>query len=366
MVAPGVPPAAVAAVRQHGRVASVYQTLTPQFCRWADGESAVAYVRAHRWPGGGPVWVAAGEPIGPLADVERAARAFAVSAQRAGARALWFGAERPERLGRGWVPLVVGAQPVWRAGRWPDVLASKPSLRAQVNRAVNKGVRVEEWEAARAGASPALRRILRAWAARRGMPPLSFLADPFVLDRLVDRRPFVAVQSGVPVAYLVLAPIPARGAWHVEWLIRAPHAPNGTASLLLDAAFRAVGAADRVTLGLVPLSTYAPLSDPAPGPAVRALLAWTRAHGRRFYNFEGLERFKAKFQPDVWEPLYLVGDAPAGLDTLYAVADAFAGPRGPLRLVGRALADAAVDETRAGLRRLPRGGPASGVSLRGS
>ena len=258
--------------------------------------------------------------------------------------------EEPERLGAGRTTLVVGAQPVWRPGRWPEVLAEKASLRAQLRRASNKGVGVEEWSAERAAASAALRVTLDAWLARRGMPALSFLADPHTLDTLLDRRVFVALCAGAPVAYLVLAPVPARAAWHVEWIIRQPGAPNGTAALLLDAAMRA--ATGEVTLGLVPLSSRAPLSDPAPPLAVRALLAWTRAHARRFYSFEGLERFKAKFLPDAWEPVSLVTPGPVGLGTIYAVADAFAGRRSPARLVGRALADAVADEARMAARRL--------------
>ena len=346
----GVPPSAVRAVRLYGRVASAYQTLTPRFSHWREGEAVVAYVRARRWPGSGPVWAAAGEPFAPEAEVADAARLFEAAARLSGADVFWFGVEEPERLGAGRTALVVGAQPVWRPGRWPDVLAEKASLRAQVNRAANKGVEVEEWAAERAAASTALRVILDAWLARRGMPALSFLADPHVLDSLLDRRVFVALQAGAPVAYLVLAPVPARAAWHVEWIIRQPQSPNGTAALLLDAAMRA--ATGEVTLGLVPLSSRAPLSDPAPPLAVRALLAWTRAHARRFYSFEGLERFKAKFLPDAWEPVYLVTPGPVGLGTFYAVADAFAGRRSPARLVGRALADAVADEARMAARRL--------------
>ena len=39
-------------------------------------------------------------------------------------------------------------------------------------------------------------------------------------------------------------------------------------------------------------------------------VAYQIAHGRRFYNFRGLEAFKASLEPMRWEPVYAI--APAG------------------------------------------------------
>lgn len=79
--------------------------------------------------------------------------------------------------------------------------------------------------------------------------------------------------------------------------------------------------------------------------AIRSLLAWTRANARRFYHFDGLERFKTKSEPDHWEPSYLLTKQPrVTLGTLHTIADAFAGPISPERLVTHALWDAARDE----------------------
>jgi phosphatidylglycerol lysyltransferase len=74
---------------------------------------------------------------------------------------------------------------------------------------------------------------------------------------------------------------------------------------------------------------------------VRTLLGWLRAHGRRFYNFDGLDRFKAKFQPDRWDPVFAVVDrARVSPRTLYAIAGAFSGGS-PILLLMRALGRAA-------------------------
>jgi len=122
---------------------------------------------------------------------------------------------------------------------------------------------------------------------------------------------------------------------------------------LLDAAVRSLPAGSTFTLGLVPLSSFAPLSEAAPGLLVRGLLAWTRAHATRFYNFEGLERFKAKFVPERWRPLHLVTDGKRITPlTFHAVAAAFAAPRGPARFIAEALLDAVAEEGRRGRDRL--------------
>ena len=74
------------------------------------------------------------------------------------------------------------------------------------------------------------------------------------------------------------------------------------------------------------------------------MLAWARAHGTRFYNFGGLDAFKAKFKPDSWEPLYAISNETRfSPHTLYAIAAAFSdGP--PLLTLGRALAAALKQE----------------------
>ncbi len=318
---------------------------------WTHSSGAtVRYVEVRSW---GRVRVCEGAPNAPLADRPGAAAAFEAQARADGARVLWFAVEHLRDLGREGPSVVVGAEPVWEAGRWAEVVGSKSSVRAQIRRARNKGVEVERWPADRVRQSGELRAVLAEWLATRGLPPLSFMASPFVLDEPGDRQFWVASQRGHVVGYLALRP---GDETFVEWIIQRRPAPNGTAARLLDAAVRGLPPHTGFTLGLVPLSTYAPLSTTAPPRLVRVLLAWTRAHATRFYNFGGLERFKAKFVPDRWRALHLATDGrPVTVWTFHAVAAAFAGPRGPARFVARALAGAARDEARSaadGLRQL--------------
>ena len=358
-------------VLEHGWNAVAYQILNPGMQLWfaRDGDAVVGFVTC------GGTRVVAGAPVCAPERLREVAAELEAEAAERGERVLYFGAgERLERVfaaqrHHSLVPL--GAQPVWEPAAWPDIVRGKASLRAQLNRARNKGVCVEEWPAERARSSDALRAVLAEWLATRGLPPLGFLVTPDLLDVLDDRRVFVASRAERVVAFLVATPVPARHGWLVEEWPRTRDAPNGTTHSLVDATMRALArdGARYVTLGLAPLAERGG-ADLRGQPAwLRGALHWLRAHGRRFYNFRGLESFKASLQPMHWEPIHAI--APAERVTprmLRAVASAFSGGT-PELLVARAMAHAAGEELRrvrhgvgarlAALRRRPRATPPS-------
>ncbi|HEU4700590.1 MAG TPA: DUF2156 domain-containing protein [Gemmatimonadales bacterium] len=367
------PPDELARTRElvltYGWNTTVYQILNPGMTRWfappdgADGagprdpDAVVAFRRYHR------VRVVAGAPVCAAGRLAAVAAAFEREAQAQRQRVCYFGAEQRLEAVYAGAPdhamVLLGAQPVWDPRAWPAIVRAHASLRAQLHRARNKGVAAVEWPRERAHANPALRRLLREWLATRGLPPLHFLVEPETLERLFDRRVFVAERgaAGEPVAFVVVSPVPERGGWLVEQFVRGRAAPNGTIELLIDAAMRAVAAdgATYVTLGLAPLSARAGRFDPIDPPWLRLVLLWVRAHGRRFYNFEGLEAFKAKLRPAAWEPVFAIVDRPRfAPGDLWAIAGVF-GAGSPVVLVLRAVARAAVTELGWLARRLARG-----------
>jgi phosphatidylglycerol lysyltransferase len=173
------------------------------------------------------------------------------------------------------------------------------------------------------------------------------MVEPETLSDLRDRRVFVAERKGSDaVAFTILSPVPARHGWLVEQIVRGRHAPNGTAELLIDCAMRAVAKSGSfyATLGLSPLSERAPVAAVSPPLWLRLTLRWVRLHGARFYNFIGLDTFKAKFNPESWEPIYAIAEgARFRPRDLYAIAGAFSGGA-PLRLIGGAIWRAARQE----------------------
>ncbi|MGH7602599.1 MAG: phosphatidylglycerol lysyltransferase domain-containing protein [Gemmatimonadaceae bacterium] len=342
-------------VLRYGWNATAYQILNPGIQLWFPraGDAVIGFVEHARSR------VVGGAPVCDVSRLEAVAAEFKADADEHGRRVCYFGAG--ERLDAslaarpGWSRVLLGAQPVWDTRNWPSASERRSSLRAQFHRARNKGVTITEWPPEFAVNHPALRRCLGEWLATRHLPPLHFMVEPETLRDLRDRRVFVAKRGthGV-VGFTILSPVPARHGWLVEQIVRGRGAPNGTAELLIDFAMRAAAAsgASYATLGLSPLSDRAPVVPLRQPLWLRLLLQWVRLHGARFYNFVGLEAFKAKFNPEVWEPIYAIAEGSSfSPRDLYAIAAAFSGGA-PLRLVARALAKAAWREAKTMLGRI--------------
>ena len=330
----------------HGWNATAYRALDGDLEHWSPGagDALVGFTRH------AATRVVAGAPIAPHSRLAAVAAEFEEDARSRGERVCYVCAE--ERLlasapGR-YAAVRIGAQPLWRARRWAAVFDGEPSLRAQRNRARNKGVSVERWPCSRVASDDGIASCRAAWLASRDTRPLSFLAYTDLsrapLSALHDRRLFVALRGGEVVAYLVASPIPDRDGWLFEQVVRHPAAVNGTVELLIDAAARALAAdgADLLTLGLAPLAGASTarsdrLDDEsfASSPVLTGLLSRVREYSSDLYDFAGLEAFKRKFRPERWESVYLLSHEPrTSLRTLYAVGSAFCGGRPAATVLG--------------------------------
>jgi phosphatidylglycerol lysyltransferase len=161
---------------------------------------------------------------------------------------------------------------------------------------------------------------------------------------------FVARREGRIVAFLVASPVAARKGYLVEELARSSRAPNGTSELLIDAAMHRFAAAgcSYVTMGLVALARGTVGENPL---WLRSLMVVARAHANRFYNFQGLERFRTKMQPACWEPIYAISnERHFSPRALYAVGRAFSGIS-PLHAIGLAVWKGAREELRRAFNR---------------
>lgn len=271
--------------------------------------------------------VVAGAPVCARERLDAAIAEFESSDLRP---TCYFGAEerlydlmvgRPDRSF-----VVLGGQPVWHPETFLDSFRKHASLRAQLARARHKGVVVHEVIHVDRRVRAEIGRVLSEWLSTRGLPTLHFLVEPDTIDTLADRRLFIAEREGQVVAFSVLSPIPARNGYLTEQFVRGQNAPNGSIELVLFEAVKAVSqsGASYLTMGIVPLSPHVDQHRHAAPRWLDFAVRWARAHGRRFYNFEGLDEFKAKFLPERWDPVYVVAPEPSLRPrTLYAIASAF-------------------------------------------
>jgi phosphatidylglycerol lysyltransferase len=326
-------------VLRHGWNTTCFQIVNPGIEYWfgPDGDSVVGYVSSKK------VRVVAGAPVCREEDLPSVTETFERDSHREGRTVCYFGAEgRLDRLYHADPEhsfVLLGAQPVWRPGEWETIVSGDRSIRAQLNRSRNKGVTVSEWPTDRARNSPELRECLDSWLAIKGLPPLHFVIEPDTLGRLEHRRVFVAERGSRVEAFLVLSPIPERSGWLTEQFPHRRAAPNGTVELMMDAAIRAVAeeGCEYITLGLSPLSKRAHIESFDNPVWLRVFLAWMRKHGQRFYNFDGLDRFKAKLQPHYWEPVFAISnEREFSGKTLWAIAQAFT-ENHPIRVFGNGL-----------------------------
>jgi len=316
-------------VMAHGWNATSYQILNPGIRHWFSPihQAVVGYKRR------GNMLLVAGGPVCGLGALASVCDQFEDFARQQGRRVCYVCAE--ERLQTLFAPstnhssIALGAQPVWNPGVWPEIVRDRPSLRAQLSRAKNKGVAVEAIAAQQAASNPELRLLLQQWLAGRRLPPLHFLTEPNVLDGvLTDRGILLARRHGAPVAFLVASPARARNGYLVELLARSPAAPNGSSELLIDAAMRrfADEGCEYATLGLVALANAADEQIRLNPGWLRTMMYFARAHANRFYNFRGLERFRVKMAPARWETVYAISnERHFSLRTLYAMGGAFSG-----------------------------------------
>ncbi len=342
-------------ILQHGWNSTAYQIINPGIAHWfaSRGDALVGYVRH------AGVRVVAGAPVARPERLADVVAEFEGVARDHGDLVCYFGAEERLQQLSALLPhhctVVLGGQPAWEPANLAGYIHRHASLRAQLHRARNKGIRIACWPSGLVRDNPRLQAVLRGWLGTRGLPALHFLVEPETLSHPEDRMVFVAERGDTVLGFLVASPVPARRGWLIEQVVRAPGAPNGVSESLIEAAASrmVVDGAGYVTLGLAPLSRRAVLPAVPSEWWMEGVFGWVRAHGRRFYDFDGLDAFKAKFQPDHWAPVYAIGNrARFSPRFLYAIASAFTGGA-PAWTITKALGRAVGQELRwlAGARR---------------
>ncbi|MGH8276309.1 MAG: bifunctional lysylphosphatidylglycerol flippase/synthetase MprF, partial [Steroidobacteraceae bacterium] len=154
---------------------------------------------------------------------------------------------------------------------------------------------------------PALQPISDSWLASKSTGEKRFSVGAFSAQYLRQFPIAVVRVAGVPAAFANLWTTGTREELSVDLMRFGPDAPRGAMDYLFielmlwgrHAGFR------WFNLGMAPLSG---LESHPLAPAWHRVGNFIFRHGEHFYNFEGLRRYKAKFDP-LWEPRYLVARA---------------------------------------------------------
>ncbi|VVP73564.1 hypothetical protein PS918_01597 [Pseudomonas fluorescens] len=189
-------------------------------------------------------------------------------------------------------------------------------LRYTWNRGTRDGLSLEIFEAGQAPMDE-LKVISDAWLTGKNVREKGFSLGRFSDDYLKHFRIAVIRFEGRPVAFANLLETYSHDLASLDLMRAHPEAPKLTMEFMMVGLiqhYKNHGYA-RFSLGMVPLSGLQPRRG---APLTQRLGSMVFRRGEQLYNFQGLRRFKDKFQPD-WEPRYMA--VPAGLDPLVALAD---------------------------------------------
>lgn len=272
--------------------------------------------------------LAIGDPIGP----EEELRPLLIDFERFCRDRDWaygFFQARPERLdlykSLGWRALHVGEDPVLEPERFSLEGAAVGDARRLASRATREGVEVLHFtpgsRASTDDAShiPALREQLQQvsteWLAIRPEGERGFCVGRF--DAVGLRHGWLAVAWNRVAqrveGFLTWEPIWARRGWALDLIRRRRSASAGTMELLVVRSIEEARSRGDAMLSLS-LSALADVErDDETGPEEFARArTFLRRHLTRFYDFEGLFRWKSKFDPR-FEDRYLIYPSPLAL-----------------------------------------------------
>ncbi|HXQ31062.1 MAG TPA: bifunctional lysylphosphatidylglycerol flippase/synthetase MprF [Steroidobacteraceae bacterium] len=261
----------------------------------------------------GASWVALGDPVGAPERDEELVWAFRELVDRRGGRTVFYEVSDralPLYIDLGLSLLKLGEEAKVALADFHLEGSARADLRHARRRAQRDGARFEV--VAKAGVPPLLPRlkaISDAWLDDRVTAEKGFSLGAFS-ERYLSEFPVAIVKSeGDIVAFANLWGTEACEELSVDLMRFLPDAPRSSMDFLFIELMlwgRAQGYRT-FNLGMAPL---AGLENRALAPLWHRLGSFLYRHGESFYNFEGLRRFKSKFDP-VWEPRYLA--SPGGL-----------------------------------------------------
>ena len=266
------------------------------------GDAFLMYQTARR------SWIALGDPVGSPRGAEELVWRLREMSDHHGADTVFYQASRGclgLYVDLGLAPLKFGEEARVPLADFSLEGSARADLRQAHRRAQRDGASFEVVPAERVtGLLPLLQPISDAWLASKSTAEKRFSVGAFS-PQYLRQFPLALVRAGgAPVAFANLWTTGTRAELSVDLMRFDPRAPRSAMDyLFIELMLWGQREGYRwFNLGMAPLSG---LESHPLAPAWHRVGNFVFRHGEHFYNFEGLRRYKAKFDP-VWEPRYLV------------------------------------------------------------
>ncbi|WP_254426792.1 bifunctional lysylphosphatidylglycerol flippase/synthetase MprF [Rhodanobacter sp. C06] len=262
----------------------------------------------------GRSWVTMGDPVGADEDARRElVWSFMEQCERAGGWPVFYQVcpgDLDMYLEVGMNLLKIGEEARVRLADFNLDGKTKKTLRGTINRLGRDGLRLEIVPAdAVAPLLPRLKEISDAWLADKHAREKRFSLGAFD-PRYLVRTPMALVWQGERiVAFANLFLTETKEEASLDLMRFAPEGPSGIMDFLFVELMQWAKQQEYrwFNLGMAPL---AGLTSRRQAPLWNRFGALVFGRGERFYNFQGLQRYKDKFDPE-WEPRYMA--VPGGI-----------------------------------------------------
>ena len=261
----------------------------------------------------GSSWIALGDPVGRRESHEELVWQFRALSDRHGARTVFYqvsGERLPLYVDLGLAALKLGEEARVPLGDFSLEGSARAELRTQRRRAERDGASFEVVPPAQIEPLlPRLQAISNAWLEDKAAAEKGFSVGAFSAEYVRNFSTAVVRCEGEPVAFATLWEAGDRDELAVDLMRFGPDAPRGAMDFLFIELMLWAHAQgfQWLNLGMAPL---AGLEQHPLAPAWHRVGNFVFRHGEHFYNFDGLRRYKAKFNP-TWESKYLA--SPGGL-----------------------------------------------------
>lgn len=262
----------------------------------------------------GRSWVALFDPVGPRTEWPELIWRFVELADAHGGRAGFYQV-RPDSLplylDAGLKIMKLGEEARVTLERFSLAGSDRAGLRYALKRGERDGLAFELLPPERVPAAlDELRAVSDAWLEARRASERGFSIAAFVPDYVGAQTVGLVRQAGRAVAFATVMATAMRQEVAVGLMRHVEDAsPYAMEFLFTRLILHFKGEGYRViSLGMAPLSGLQPAPLASRWHRIGALI-WR--HGNRLYNFQGLRRFKGKFDP-VWEPRYLAASGTIG------------------------------------------------------